>query len=189
MKKRLVLLSIFALSLALFVISGVTIAYLIDSSVTITNIFDPQNIDVDLVETTTTYKMIPGCTIVKDPTVYIDTDIACYVFVEINETNNTWDGKTVVEWQSNIDSEWTQVPGQTNVYYCEIAANTNDSFAVFKDNKVDISNHITKEYMARLESSSTPKPIITITSYATQRLENATEDFTPAEAWALITTP
>ena len=187
MKKRIVLLSIFVLSLALFVISGVTIAYLIDTSATITNIFDPQNIDVELVETTTTYKMIPGCKVDKDPVVSIDTDIACYVFIEIKETSNIWDSNIVVDWKSNIDTDWNQVPGQSNVYYREIAANVNTSFAVFTGNKVDISNHITKEYMDGLENLSIPKPVVTITAYATQKLKDASNSFTPAEAWALIT--
>lgn len=183
--KKLVI-AIVALSLALVCVVGGTLAYLFDVTDKIENVFNPQNIDVDLTETPREYNMVPGVILPKDPKVTIDSDIAGYVFVEITVANNVWnDGTkdvTVVDWA--VADGWTIVPGTTNVYYREVGEGTN-TFSVLKDDQVKVSVDVTKEYMDGLEKSTIVKPTLTFKAYATQLLKEGTTNFEPAEAWEI----
>ena len=186
MRKKLIT-AIIALSLTLCCVVGVTLAYLVDSTGTIINTFNPQNIDVELKETTgTEYDMVPGITLKKDPTVTIVNDIDCYVFVMITEANNVWNNGTkditIIEWVKA--DGWTLVDGTTNVYYREVLAEATDkTFSVLADDQVKVSTDVTKVYMDGIENNTIAKPTLSFIAYATQ-MYNDTTKFTPAQAWA-----
>lgn len=77
---------ILSLTLVLGAAVGGTIAWLIDSTEKVENVFTPSNIDVELTETTTDYKMVPGWTIAKDPKVTLKANSeACYLFIKVEK--------------------------------------------------------------------------------------------------------
>lgn len=196
MRKKLIT-AIIALSLALCCLIGVTLAYLVDSTGTIENVFNPQNISVDLTETVRTYNMVPGITLDKNPTVAIDTDVACYVFVEITETgsvtidnvNYTFDEFLTYA----VDSGWsilntvteTANANETYVFYRIVAAGTNTTYKVLDGDKVTVNETVTKKMMDALETAGSDNyPKLTFQAYATQMTKDGTTNFEPAEAWA-----
>lgn len=190
MKKKIVLISIYVLTLALFVAAGNTLAWLIDTSgEPLVNVFAPSNIDVELKETTTNYKMIPGNTITKDPTVTVDKKSEdCWVFVKVVENLGDWatyGGKFTDYLSYTIDSGWTPLAGVPGVYYREVSydADNDQSFAVITGNAITVSNDtVTKEMMDKLYITGAQNPTLAFTAYAVQK---ANVD-TPAEAWALV---
>ena len=119
MKKRTLAL-ILALVLVFGAAVGGTIAYLTDTD-TVTNTFTVGKVDITLDEakvteygvidstantrvTENTYKLIPGHTYTKDPTIHVDADSEkCWLFVKIE--NGLEDKATL-----NIDTtKWTKV--------------------------------------------------------------------------------
>lgn len=180
----------FALLLAIaIVVVGVvagTVAWLTDKTPSVTNTFTTSNIDIDLAETTgESYKMIPGCTIKKDPKVTVKQGSeACYLFVKLEKSTNfdTFMTYTVADgW-----TELTDVAGVAGVYYREVPAGTADaSFDVLAGNKVTVKDDVTKAKMNALTQDNT-YPTLTVTAYASQLYKNNTQKFTAAEAWANI---
>ncbi len=95
---------------------GSSLAWLLDKTDDVTNTFTPSKIKVGLKETYSTFKMIPGHTIDKDPVVTVDADSEdCWVFVKVTESADLDDYISY-----NIDSNnWTPL-GEDNypgVYY------------------------------------------------------------------------
>lgn len=180
--KKLVV-AVVALSLALVSVVGATLAYLFDVTGAIENVFNPQNIDVALTETDREYKMIPSVDLPKDPKVTIDSDIECYVFVEVSVENNTWNNGTkdieVIEWA--VADGWNLLPNSKYVYYREVKTGT---YSVLKDDKVKVSEEITKVYMNGVENATISKPKLTFKAYAVQKA-NGDANFTAAEAFAI----
>lgn len=163
-----------ALLLALvLVVGGViggTLAWLTDKTDPVTNTFTVGNIDITLTETTgTSYKMVPGNTITKDPKVTVKGGSeACYLFVKVEEEN--WptftesDGTRKVKY--GIADGWTALTGETGVYYREVRAVTADtSFDVLAGNVVTVSENLTKTEV----SGITTQPKLTFTAYAVQK--------------------
>ena len=86
-KKSLALL----LAIAIVVVGVVagTLAWLTDKTAPVTNTFTTSDIDIDLTETEAEYKMIPGWSIDKDPTVTVKAGSeACYLFVKLVKSDN-----------------------------------------------------------------------------------------------------
>lgn len=191
MRKKL-LITIACLSVILCTLVTGTIAWLIDDTQTIVNEFKPSNIDVDLTETKGDFKMVPGAAIEKDPKVTVDTDIPCYVFVKVEENLGAWstfatDGKNFKSFLDySIISDWTAVPGTTDVYYFEAYGDTDKSVLV--DDKVTVSgDNVTKKMMETLYSNGTVisnLPTLKFTAYACQ-MENGNTIFTPEQAWEI----
>ncbi len=195
MKKKL-LITIACLSVILCTLVAGTIAWLTDSTQSIPNQFTPSDISVTLAESTFNGKMVPGKTIDKTATVTVTNDIACYVFIKVEES-------TVLEnyIAYSVDtSVWTAVPGQTGVYYKEItqANTTGISFDIlgagsetingvvcsWDANKVLVKPDVTKALMQELNKAGAVQPTLTFTAYVCQ-MENGNANFTPAEAWAI----
>ena len=131
---------------------GGTLAWLMDDTDPVVNTFTDSNITIDLDETTTTYKMIPGWTIAKDPYVTVEANSEdCWLFVKVTESDDpvladyiqynvdvdavSTAKKTVGEEELDVThGGWTQGNGTdvpANVYYRKVAAaNTNQYFAV-----------------------------------------------------------
>ena len=90
---------------------GGTIAWLTAQTEAVTNTFTVGNINIELAETTgETYKMVPGNTIAKNPTVTVKANSeACWLFVKIEESTNLTNFISYT-----VDSGWTKL--QDGVY-------------------------------------------------------------------------
>ena len=178
MKKKIALL--LACVMAFGIAVGGTLAWLTDKTDAVVNTFTESDVDITLAETTgTSYKMVPGYEITKDPKVTVLADSEkCYVFVKLEKTANFDDFMTY-----EMDSAWTKL--EDGVYYL-IAEDTNDSqvFTVLKDNKVSVKEDVTKTMMDGLTTANYPK--LTVTAYASQYNKNATTNFSAADAWNLV---
>lgn len=118
--KKLVV-AVVALSLALVTVVGATLAFLIAESKEVVNTFTVGNIEIDLNETDVDgdsdtkkngYKVVPGVTDTKDPTVtVIAKSEDCYVYVKVIN-NLVIDGESVATYEAHAD--WILV-GTSNV--------------------------------------------------------------------------
>lgn len=191
MKKKILLASIVALSLALLVAVGGSIAYLIDVAAPLQNTFAPSDVNIKLTENNNTYKIIPGTTELKNPTVTLEkTDIDSYVFIKVVENNGivTYTAADNTEkttkfsdfityviadgWKYYQQADGTTVAG---VYYREVTANTNGSYTILKcvntthtscDGCVSYPTTITKEMMNALGTNS---PTLTFSAAVVQK--------------------
>ena len=165
-----------ALMMLVAVAVGATVAYLLDKSTTITNTFTPTNVGVTLAETTgTSYGMIPGTTIAKDPQVTVTNDVDCYVFVKAEKSANF---DTFMTYE--MATGWTPLSGVTGVYYREVAANAGTkTFPVIKDNTVTVPATVKQSDMNTLKGeNAAANPTLTFTAYVVQKSIGSA-----AEAW------
>lgn len=173
------LMAAVAVALTLCVTIGGTLAWLTDKTDSKVNTFTVGNIDIELSETTSNYKMVPGNPISKDPKVTVKADSeACWLFVKVKESSNLDAFITYT-----VATDWTKLEENTAdntvVYYREVSASTSDQdFYVLADNKVTVINTVTKSDMDVL--TTTTLPTLTFTAYAVQK-DNIT---TAAAAWA-----
>lgn len=179
----------FVLLLALVLIAGAavggTLAWLTAKSDTVVNTFTTSDIEITLAETTAAYKMIPGCTIAKDPKVTVKAGSEkCYLFVKIEKSSNFDNFMTytvAAGWTALNDADSDGV-ADDGVYYREVNTSTTDQeFAVLKDNQVTVKGTVTKADMNGLTENT--YPTLTFTAYASQFSKNNTDSFTAAEAW------
>lgn len=156
--------AVLALVLVLGCALGGTVAWLVAKSDPVVNTFTYGDININLEETTgSSYKIIPGVDIAKDPKVTVEADSeACWLFVKVEETGTFVDGKVTY----SIADGWTALTGQPGVYYREVGAVTADTdFYVLKDNVVKVSDTLTKEDIKDI----TTRPTLTFTAYAVQK--------------------
>ncbi len=174
---------------------GGTVAWLTDKTDPVTNTFTYGDINIDLfehnyvassntlganeVKKVDDYKIIPGVNLPKDPTVRVKAGSeACWLFIKVEQTGTFVQDKVTYSVKTGEDG-WTALDNQTGVYYREVGAVTADTdFAVLNDNKVTVSDTLTKEDIAKLNSKQV---ILTFTAYAVQK------DAAPnaAAAWAI----
>lgn len=204
MKKKGFALILAAALLVVGVVGG-TMAWLTDKTDPVVNTFSTSDIQVRLEETKgdpassgsiREFKMVPGYTIEKDPKAWVVKGSEdCYLFVKLDWANNTYTSgettKNYLTWA--IADGWTLVPGENNVYYRIVTSGqmsddngTTNAFPVLAGNKVTVSGEITKEMMNDIDAGKVNNPTLTITAYASQLHKNASETFTPAQAWANI---
>lgn len=156
--------AVLALVLVLGCALGGTVAWLVAKSDPVVNTFTYGDININLEETTgSSYKIIPGVDIAKDPKVTVEADSeACWLFVKVEETGTFVDGKVTY----SVADGWTALTGQPGVYYREVGAVTADTdFYVLKDNVVKVSDTLTKEDIKDI----TTGPTLTFTAYAIQK--------------------
>jgi len=164
---------------------GGTMAWLMDKTDSVENTFTYGDINIDLSETTgTTYKILPGNDISKDPKVTVEAGSeASWLFVKIEEIN--WpifmeeDG-TTRKVNYAVSEGWTELTGETGVYYREApAAAADTNYSVLLNNVVNVSDELTKSEI----NGVTLQPVLKFTAYAVQNDEvNLT---TAAEAWTV----
>lgn len=171
---------------------GGTLAWLTANTDAVKNTFTVGNINITLTETKKDFKMVPGCTIAKDPKVTVETGSeACWLFVKIAESANLDDfiTYTVVTGENG----WTALTDADNdgiaddgVYYRQVPAPTaaDTTFSVLKDDEVTVLDTVTKEMMNGL--TITTYPTLTFTAYACQLYKSNGVEFTAAEAWAEV---
>lgn len=185
MKKKSLAL---VLALALMVVGAVggTLAWLTAESAPVVNTFTTSDITVKLAETTgDIYKMVPGCTISKDPKAWVVSGSEdCFLFVKLDKAG---DFDTYLTY--TMADGWEPVDGEPNVYFRKVTSNQmgeTNAFPVLAGNKVTVSEKITKEQMEALNRDGAAKPTLTITAYASQLYKSAGVEFRPAEAWANV---
>ena len=178
--RRIAMTVALVLVVALVSVGG-TIAWLTATTTPVTNTFTVGNIDIALAETTSNYKMVPGNTIAKDPTVTVKANSeACYLFVKIEESSNL---KSYIDY--SVAEGWTALTGVNGVYYREVAATTTDTaFSVLTSDQVTVKDTVTKTMMDDITKGTVSAPTLKFTAYACQSANVADA----ATAWANITT-
>lgn len=185
------LVLVLALALIVGVAVGATFAWLTAKTDPVVNTFTYGDINITLAESTgSDYKIIPGVNIGKDPKVTVKAGSeACWLFVKVEEekwpelTYVNKDGKAVRKVNYDIADGWMKGDGTSipaNVYYREVAADdANQEFPVLKDNKITVSDTLTK---IDINEKLTGTPKLSITAYAIQKdgMDSA------AMAWADI---
>lgn len=184
------LVLVLALALIVGVAGGATFAWLTAKTDPVVNTFTYGDISIKLEENTgSDYKIIPGVDIAKNPKVTVKAGSeACWLFVKVEEED--WPTPTYVDGEKpvrkvnyDIADGWTKGDGTNipaNVYYRVVdASNANQEFPVLKDNKITVSDTLTK---IDIKDISTTTPKLSITAYAIQKdgMDSA------AEAWAAI---
>ena len=164
MRTRNTVTAILMFVLVLSFTIGGTLAWLTDTTEPVTNTFTYGDINITLAETTEVYKMVPGNSISKDPSVTVESGSeACWLLVNVEESANFKDFMTYT-----IASDWTQLAGVNGVYYREVNAVTEDTkFDVLANNQVQVSDTVTKEALTALTEAT--YPTLTFTAYAVQR--------------------
>lgn len=175
MKKKTLAL-VLALTLLVAGVVGGTLAWLTATTGEVQNTFTVGDINIDLAETTTNYKMVPGNTIAKDPTVTVKANSeACWLFVKVTESTDLKDFITYA-----IAEGWTALPGVDGVYYREVPASAADqTFPVLAGNTVTVKSDVTK---TMLETAKTDAPTLTFKAYAVQKDNVASA----SDAWAKV---
>lgn len=179
--RRSVGMKTFVAMLALVLVIGCavggTVAWLTAQTDPVVNTFTYGDIDIDLKETKPVKnqaKIIPGVDIEKDPKVIVKANSeACWLFVKVEEGGMFVDNMVTY----SIANDWTEVDGTENVYYREVnAATTDQEFYVLEDNKVTVSEDLTKDKIKDINDH----PTLTFTAYAVQK-DGITD---VADAWA-----
>ena len=175
MKKKTLAL-VLALTLLVAGIVGGTLAWLTDRTAEVKNTFTVGDINIGLTETTADYKMVPGNTIAKDPTVTVKANSeACWLLVQVTEST---DLKGFITYA--IAEGWTALPGVDGVYYREVPASAADqTFSVLAGDAVTVKSDVTR---TMLETAKTDAPTLTFQAYAIQKDHFATAD----AAWAEV---
>lgn len=196
MKKRSIALLCAGVMILGMAIGG-TLAWLKDSTNAVTNTFTTSDVDIDLTEAAGAdndynFKMVPGATIIKDPTVTVNANSEdCYLFVKIDKSSNY--GDFLEEY--TIADGWTAVPREDGVYYRIVVSSTNNQdFQILEDNTVTVKDTVTKAMMETLKTGGeTTYPTLTFTAYAIQKdyLKNASGETVTdiAEIWAMASAP
>ena len=183
MKKKSLALILAIAIVVVGVVAG-TLAWLTAKSDTVTNTFTTSDIKVELKETTgEEYKMIPGYTITKDPkATVLSGSEECYLFVKLEKSGNFDTYMTYA-----MAAGWTLVPGETNVFYREVAsAEIGTGYSVLANDQVTVKGEVTKDMMNKIDTREEAQPTLTFTAYASQLYKSAGVKFTPAEAWGNV---
>ena len=148
--------------------AGGTVAWLVSKPKPIVNVFTVGNINAELAETATAFKIVPGVDIAKDPVATVKANSEnCYLFVELTEENwpaFTEADNTTRKVKYEIADGWTKL--KDGVYYREVTKkDTDQPFDVLKGNKVTVSNTLTKENADAI----TGDPKLTVAVYAVQK--------------------
>lgn len=174
-------IALLALVLVIGCVAGGTVAWLVAKTDPVVNTFTYGNIDIALTETTgTSYKIIPGTDITKNPKVTVKGGSeACWLFVKVEESGTFVADKVTYA----IDKGWKALEGEKGVYYREVAAVTADTdFSVLEGNKITVKDTLTK---GDIKDIAATNPTLKITAYAVQQ-ENIAD---AATAWSKIPQP
>ena len=157
-----------------------TLAWLQDKTDPVVNTFTVGTIDIELDESDDLdLQMIPGSTITKDPVVTVKANSeACWLFVKIEKSDNFGSFMTYA-----VADGWTALAGVDGVYYRAVEdKDTDQEFAVIKDNTVTVNNNVTKGMMDAITNGDATAPTLTFTAYAVQS-ENVADATT---AWGYV---
>ena len=178
MKKRTLIILVALVAVFGMAVGG-TIAWLTDQTEPITNTFTVGNINIELKETATEFKMVPGVTIAKDPKItVVSGSEACYLFVKVEKSANLDKFITYT-----MAAGWIALEGADGVYYREVNATASDTpFSVLANDQVTCNDTVTKAMMDALTEAT--YPTLTFTAYAVQQSGSDSA----AAAWEKVTT-
>lgn len=151
--------------------AGGTVAWLVSKPAPITNVFTVGNINAELTETATEFKIVPGVNITKNPVATVKAKSEdCYLFVQLTEENwpaFTEADNTTRKVEYKIADGWTEL--EDGVYYRVVTKDDakDQPFPVLKDNQVTVSSTLTKENADDIQKAGTPK--LTVAVYAVQK--------------------
>ena len=184
MKKKSLAL-VLALAMIVVCVVGGTLAWLTDKTAPVTNTFTYGDINIKLAETTgTSYKMIPGYTIDKNPKVTVLADSEkCYLFVKVVKSTNFDNFMTCT-----IADGWTALTGVNGVFYRVVdTADMGTAYSVLANDKVTVKDTVTKAMLNALTEAT--QPTLTFTAYACQYNNSNGTHFDAADAWAKVGNP
>jgi len=183
-KTKIIALALVAVLMVGGVIGG-SYAWIIDKTDTVSNVFEAGNINIDLTETDNSYKIVPGTSQAKDPTVTVEAGSeAAWIFVEVTEDNGA---EGFISYE--IADDWTQleVDGAPvdGVYYRQYDGTGAASYPVLEGNTISYPDEILKESLDTLKDKPSEElPQLNFTAYAIQSAQFATA----ADAWDAIVT-
>lgn len=166
MKRKLIIALALCLALALGI--GGTMAYLTATTTAVVNTFTIGNVGLELKETKGDlvdgkhqFKMVPGNTIDKDPTVTVTAGSEdCWLFVKLVKSANFDNYLTYAVDTS--EGAWTALDGHPGVYYRKVTqSETAQTFAVLANNQVTVKDTV-------VQSDSFVAPTLTISAAAIQ---------------------
>lgn len=190
MKRKLIIALALCLALALGI--GGTMAYLTATTGSVVNTFTIGNVGLKLVETegetevtTKSYKIVPGETVTKDPTVTVTTGSEpCWLFVKVTEDlgdlNNVFNPETDGKFFTyDLAEGWTKLTGVDNVYYRTVGVGTTDAKigdpiyvlagnTDYENGKVTLSGNITLAMSEILAKTGAKLPSLTFKAAAIQ---------------------
>lgn len=192
MKAKKVLALVLCAALLVAGSVAATLAYLTSTTGVVTNTFTTGNVAITLDEsvadvygvkgngTTTTgneYKLIPGHTYVKDPTVHVQAGSEdCYLFVKVVNGISDIEADTTIAAQM-AENGWTAVTNENGVYAYESKVSAGTDVKVFESFTVAGDAVLTNQDGTAKYSANTP---ITVQAYAVQA-----DGFTDAlDAWS-----
>ena len=184
MKKKSLAL-VLALAMIVVCVVGGTLAWLTATTPEVKNTFTTSDIDITLAETTgTSYQMIPGYTIAKDPKVTVLAGSEkCFLFVKVVKSTNF---DTFMTYE--MADGWTQGDGTdipSNVYYRVVdTADMGTAYSVLANDKVTVRGDVTKAMLNGLTEAT--QPTLTFTAYACQYNSSNGTPFAVADAWAKV---
>ena len=189
MKRKLIIALALCLALALGI--GGTMAYLTATTTAVVNTFTIGNVGLKLVETENgaevtakSYKIVPGETVTKDPTVTVTTGSEpCWLFVKITEDLGALSGAGIDDFFSYAPAAgWTKltgIAGVDNVYYRTVGVEAADSAigssipvlagnTAYPNGVVTLSDKITQSMSEVLADADADKPTLTFKAAAVQ---------------------
>ncbi len=195
MKKKTFIIAL-CLALVVAFAAGGAIAWLTDTTETVENTFTVGNVKLDLYEhdaadnnkevKALSFKMIPGTTAAKDPTVEVQKGSEeCYVFVKITEENNTLSNSRGKFVDYTVANTWTALDGVPGVYYYNTTVTATDAdvpLKVLVNDTVSFNEDIEQSDMDAITADTTKAPKLNFVAYAVQA--EGSKD--AAEAWAKI---
>lgn len=180
---------------------GGTVAWLAAKTTEVTNTFTVGDININLTETTSDYKMVPGNKIAKDPKVTVEEKSeACWLFVKVEKSDNynTYlSNPAIAEGWTPMDGSTDPLTGLSGVYYRQVNANdakAGVSYYVLEGTEgypngyVTVNDSVTKTQM---ETAKTANPTLTFTAYAVQsaNISSVTDAWAQAQNAAAPSTP
>ena len=188
MKRKLIIALALCLALALGI--GGTMAYLTATTGPVVNTFTIGNVGLELTEPAGVaanyqFKIVPGETVTKDPTVTVTTGSEpCWLFVKVTEDlgdlNNVFNPETDGKFFTyDLAEGWTKLTGVDNVYYRTVGVGTTDAKigdpiyvlagnTDYENGKVTLSGNITLAMSEILAKTGAKLPSLTFKAAAIQ---------------------
>lgn len=178
-------LALFAMILTLCCLTGGTLAWLTSTIEPVSNTFVIGSISATSSDSTGVFNAnsavaisnasdgityVPGQVIEADPVITIAAGSeACYVFIHIDEENNSIGEKKIVNWNlNNPDGIWTNVNGYDGYYYTcldKISDVEDKCFHLLADKKLTVNEELSKNDVT---SMSAAYPSFTISAAIVQ---------------------
>ena len=181
------LLTAISVVLVLAMVVGGTLAYLQDKTEEVVNDFAQPTVSVDLSESGSNYKVVPGFTQTKDPKIEVTANVPSFVFLKVLDKSGTY-----INWTMATGWEKLTTDNGADIYYREVDG-TDGSYTYYpiQNNQVSYSAQIT-------DGSQVAGASLSFTAYVIQKAKSgnmdangnitASSEFTAAEAWALLST-